>query len=62
MNAIQWVMSLVITTERPEKVQPVVRGKMPEDEKELRERFLSRPDDKDEKLTHFQERMQSGGG
>lgn len=57
--ALKWVFSLVTSTESDK--DRVVRGKLPDDEKELRDKFLCRPDDPHEKPTHFQERMQSGG-
>jgi hypothetical protein len=39
----------------------VVNGEMPKGTEDIRKRFLDRRDDKHEKLTRLQERMQSGG-
>ena len=39
----------------------IVEGEMFDGTKAARDRFLSRPDDSEEKLTYLQMRMQSGG-
>jgi hypothetical protein len=40
--------------------QKTTKGEMPKGTEAIRDKFLSRPDKPDEKLTPIQERMQSG--
>jgi hypothetical protein len=64
MNALaKWFIETfaIAVKERPPSKRSVA-GKMPENTKEVRDRFLSRPDDPKEKRTALHDRMQSGGG
>ena len=59
MNAVTAVKTWLGfgTTENEQKI---TKGEMPKGTEALRNKFLSRPDEPDEKLTPIQERMQSG--